>query len=273
MSPRNATTSRSGSRYYDWRGERYHSVTTIIGGGVPKPALINWAKKFVAEYAYDNFSTLAEMHSNEDRDGAISWLKESPYRSRDKAADLGSVVHASCEAIALGKPIPPWPITAKPRMEGFKSFLEDNAPDFHNVEASVYNRSERYAGTLDAIATIAGRRYLLDIKPGKGVYGEVALQLAAYRFAEFIGGADGDEVPMPEVDGCAVLHLPEAGGYDLIDVRADIDVFRSFQYVREVFKWQTEKSKSVILGPLEALASETAAATLPLANALSAKGE
>lgn len=273
MSPRNATTSRSGSRYYDWRGDRYFSVTTIIGGGVPKPALINWAKKFTAEYAFDNFSTLGEMHANEDRDGAIDWLKNAAFRSRDKAADLGSIVHASCEAVALGKPVPPWPPTAKPRMEGFKSFLEDTQPDFHNVEASVYNRTERYAGTLDAIATIAGRRYLLDIKTGKGVYGEVALQLAAYRFAEFIGGADGDEVPMPEVDGCAVLHLPEAGGYQLIDVRADAEVFRFFQYVREVFYWQTRTSKSVILGPLDQLAGEVAAATLPLANALAAKGE
>lgn len=271
--PRNAITRPGGSRTYEWRGDEYWSVTTIINGGLPKPVLVNWAKKFVATYAWENFDTLASMHAAGDEDGAIGWLKDSPWRSRDKAADLGSVVHASCEAVALGKPVPPWPKHAQPRMDGFKAFLTENEPDFHNVEASVFNRSELYAGTLDAIATIAGRRYLLDTKTGKGVYPEVSLQLAAYRFAEFIGGADGAEVPMPAVDACAVLHLPEVGGYELIEVRADEQVFRTFQYVREVYRWQKDIAKSVILGPLESLHSETAAATLPLANALSAKGE
>lgn len=270
-SPRLATTAKTGKRFYEWRGDPFWSVTTIIGGGVPKPALINWAKKFTAEVAYDEFKTLAAMHDADDRDGAIDWLKGAAFRMRDRAADLGSIVHASCEAYALDKPIPPWPVTAKARMEGFKAFLEDHEPDYHNVEASVFNRSENYAGTLDSICTIAGRRYLLDIKTGKGVYPETALQLAAYRYSEFIAGADGAEIPMPEVDGCAVLHLPEAGGYELIEVRADPDVFRAFLYVREVFKWQSETAKSVILGPLVNLESAAAVASAPLADAL-AKG-
>lgn len=273
MSPVNASIKSGGRRQYDWRSESFWSVTTIIGGGVPKPALINWAKKFTSEFAWDNFETFKTMHDSGDRDGCIDWLKNAAFRSRDKAADLGSIVHASAEAVALGKPIPPWPKHAQPRMDGFKSFLEDCQPDFHNVEASVYNRSERYAGTLDAIATIAGRRYLLDTKTGKGVYPEVALQLAAYRFSEFLGGADGDEIPMPQVDACAVLHLPEHGGYELVNVRADIEVFRAFQYVREVFFWQNQTSKSVLLGPLDNFTSADAQASIPLANALAAKGE
>src|SRR5437773_1920308 len=110
--PRNARSTGS-RRFYDWRGESFWSVTTIIGGGVPKPALINWAKKFTAEYAWDNFDVLAEMRETDDRDGAIDWLKNAAFRSRDKAADLGSVVHASIEAVALGKPIPRWPKEAQ----------------------------------------------------------------------------------------------------------------------------------------------------------------
>ena len=50
----------------------------------------------------------------------------------------------------------------------------------------VYSRTFGFAGTLDAICTIAGRRGLLDIKTGRsGVYPEVALQLAAYAHADF----------------------------------------------------------------------------------------
>ena len=47
--PRNATTTNRG-RTYLWRDETFDSVTTILSGGIPKPALTNWAAKSVAEY-------------------------------------------------------------------------------------------------------------------------------------------------------------------------------------------------------------------------------
>src|SRR5262249_28914527 len=103
-------------------------------------------------------------------------------------------------------------------------------------------------------ATIAGRKLLLDTKTGKGVYPEVALQLAAYRYAEFIGLPDGSEAKMPTVDGCAVVHLPEAGGYQLLEVRADPEGFTGFLYVRECFRFQEEMSKTVVLGPYNEIA-------------------
>lgn len=271
--PKNAR-KRGAQRFYEWRGENFWSVTTILSGGLPKPALINWAKKFTSEYAVDNFDKLTSLlepdaEGNIDRDGAIDWLKSAAFRSRDKAADLGSLIHATAEAHVLGKPTPPWPVTAKPRMKAFLAFLDEYEPTYLATEASVYNRTERYAGTLDAIVEIDGRRLLLDTKTGKGVYPDVALQLAAYRFAEFIGLADGSEAPMHEVDACAVLHLPEDGTYRLVDVRADEEVFKTFLYVREVFRFQEETAKSVLLGPVAR--GEVAEATLPLAEAL-AKG-
>jgi hypothetical protein len=181
-------------------------------------------------------------------DQTVRYLKGLPYAHRDRAADLGTFVHAAIEAYILGKPFPTWPPTVKSRMVRFIQFLSDYKPEFEATEASVYNRTERYAGTLDAIATLGNRKLLLDVKTGKGVYPEVALQLAAYRYAEFIGLPNGDEEMMPEVDGCAVIHLPETPGYDLIEMRADEDVFLAFRYCREVFRWQEETSKTVLLG-------------------------
>lgn len=260
--PRNATTSRSsGQRFYSWRGENYWSVTTIIGGGLPKPALINWAKKFTAEYAIDNFDKLAVLVTPDesgafDREGAVDWLKNAAFRDRDRKADLGTAVHEAIEAYILGKPMPPWAKGIEPRMRQFERFLADYEPAYEMTEASVYSRSQRYAGTLDAIMVIGkgphqGRRFLNDVKSGKGVYPEVSLQMSAYRFADFIGLPDGSEAEMPTVDGACVLHLPDAGHtYELVDVRADEDTFRSFLYVREVFRFQTEIAKSVLLGPL-----------------------
>lgn len=250
-SPRNATTKPGGQRLYSWRGEKYWSVTTIIGGGIPKPALIHWSANEVASFACDHVDQVKALMEKDERDAAYDLLKRSPWRKKEKAADLGSSVHAAVEAYVLGKPFPKWTIAVKPRMAAFEKFLADYEPDYEGAEMSVYNRTQRYAGTLDAICAIRGRKLITDVKSGKGVYPETALQLAAYRYAEFVGMADGSEKQMPDVDACAVLHLPEAGGsYELMDVRADRDVFRAFLFVREVFRWQEETSKSVILGPL-----------------------
>jgi hypothetical protein len=137
-------------------------------------------------------------------------------------------------------------------MDAFTLFVRDYEPEYLATEASVYSRKWHYAGTLDAIVKIDNRTLLLDAKTGKGVYPEVALQLAAYRYADFIGAPDGSEEPMYPVDGCAVLHLPAEGPtYQLVDVRADEQIFKSFLYALEVFMWQEDYSKGVLLGPLQ----------------------
>lgn len=247
--PRNSTT-RGSKRFYSWRDENYWSVTTIIGGGVPKPALLPWGIKMVAEGAVEMASQLPAM-VEQDKDAAIRFLKGMPYAKRDAAADLGTLVHASVEAYALGKPIPPWPVAVSPYMEAFRGFLHDFEPKFTATEASVYNRTQRYAGTLDSIVTLTlplheePGSYVLDVKSGKGVYPEVGLQLSAYRFAEFIGLPDGSEAAMPATAGALALHLT-AAGYRLIEVRADEEVFRAFLYAREVFRWLEETSKTVL---------------------------
>jgi hypothetical protein len=250
------TTLRTGQRFYEWQGQRCWSVTTIIGGGLPKPALINWAKKFTAEYAIDNYARLGTLLEPSpdgfvDRAGALDWLKNASFRDRDRKADIGTAVHEATEAHVLGKPTPPWPDEIKPRMAMFERFLADWDPSYEEgmTEASCFNLAESYAGTLDAIVTIHGRKYLMDVKTGgKDIYPDVALQLAAYRAAEFIAAPDGSAVPMPEVDGCLALHLPETGDYTLIEVRADEEVLTAFKFVREVFRWQEATSKSVLLG-------------------------
>lgn len=258
MSPQGASAVGN-KRLYTWRtGEKFWSVTTIIGGGLPKPALLPWGIKSVAEVAVAKRKTLMAMASEceggdcgpgdwcSSCDAAVRWLKSAPYQQRDKAADLGTKIHEAAEAYKLGKPMPPWPEDIAPSMEQFERFLLAFAPTFEQTEASVYHRAQRYAGTLDTILTLSdGRRLLVDYKTGKGVYPEVGLQLAAYRYAEFIGLPDGTEAPIPEVDGAAVLHLlPHS--WQFMEVRADEQVFNAFLYCRETFRFMEETSKTVI---------------------------
>lgn len=283
--PKNARQTSTG-RLYEWRSpsagvgdppERFWSVTTILKGGLPSPALTAWGMKAVAEYAVANHVQLTSMLQTvrvrkteeggmfliADPDAvqaAIDWLKGSPYRERDRKGDIGTAVHQAAEAYILDKP---WPTPADdvaPYVDQFRRFVEEFSPEFELAEASVYNRAEAYAGTLDAIALIPGRgRALIDFKTtGKGVYPEHALQLAMYRFAEFIGLPDGTEAAMPAVDGCAVLWLaPDR--YELVPVVADDQVFTAAKFVRECFRWMEELSKGVVGKALPVPTKEVAA--------------
>ncbi len=262
-SPKNATTDSRG-RLYSWRQENFWSVTTIISGGLPKPALLPWGIKATAEGVVKQRSILAEMLKACETpeacavgefcgpcDQTIRWAKSLPYSARDRAADLGTLVHAWMEAHRLGKPMPPAPTLVKPYLASFEKFLADFDPEYLMVEASVYNRAEHYAGTLDAIVRLRlplieePGTYVLDAKSGKNVYPEVGLQLAAYRHAEFVGAPDGSEQPMLPVDGGLCLHLTPTG-YRLIEVECGPEIFRAFLYCRETFRFATETSKTVL---------------------------
>lgn len=246
-SPRNATSTNRG-RTYDWNGERFDSVTTIIGGGVPKPALKAWGERLVAETAYDRH----DIWTNMDRGEAVDWLKRSPFRETDRAAVQGSDIHDWAEKYVLGAPVTveDAPEAQRPYLDGFLAFLSDFSPTYEMTEASVYNRHYRYAGTLDAIVDVPGvGRLLMDYKTGKGVYGEVAMQLAAYRYAEFVGLPDGTEAPMPAVDGAAVLHLTP-GGYHLIPVQADEAAWRYFLFAQQVRIFCVDHARNVLGQPL-----------------------
>lgn len=249
-SPRNASSTGAGQRFYSWRSEQYWSVTTLISGGLPKPFLLPWGIKMVAEGACDLADELPAL-VRKDRDSAIKMLKGLPYAKRDRAADLGSTVHAWIEADRLSKPLPPAPPGAKPYLAAFAGFIRDFGPTYEATEASVYNRSQAYAGTLDTIArlrlplTTERRRFVVDVKTGKNIYPEVALQLSAYRHAEFIGLPDGSEAPMPPTDGALCLHL-SPDGYRLIEVQADDAIFKAFLHVREVFRFTHETGKQVL---------------------------
>lgn len=279
MSPRGANTNkRTGQRYYVWKGaERYWSVTTILGA-LPKDALKWWAARSVAEFAVDRSKTWFTM----SREEAIDWLKREPLRFTGQRADFGSAIHAAIDAHTTGRPLPgEWGDEERAAIGHFFGFLDALNPRFLMSEAQVFNRTQKYAGTLDFVIEVEmeallelvdgnaaiipwepreGRTtvtLLGDTKTGgsvaeaKGVYPEVALQLAAYARAEFVGLPNGQETTLPPLDGAVVLHV-NASGWRLVPADAlREDVFRSFLFVREVFRWREVISKEVLGTPLE----------------------
>jgi hypothetical protein len=222
--------NRGRNHSYKLDGEPTPGVTTIIGDGVPKPALSYWAAKMAAEFTADNLDTLNGL----DRFAIVDLVKGAPWRDRDAAARRGTEVHRLGEQLVAGEEIEvPEELTG--HVDAYLRFLDDWQLDPVLVEAVVVNRTHRYLGTLDLVADLNdGHRWLLDIKTTRsGVYGETALQLSAYRHAEHYLDEDGNEQPMPEVDRTGVIWV-RADGYDLVPVDTGPDIYRYFRAAQHV---------------------------------------
>lgn len=254
MPPRNARSTPKNQRYYDWKGQRFWSVTTMTKGGLPEAyGLQKWKRYSVARGAVAAVEDgiLVPMIERSSR-GAIEFLAELPFQKMSDAADLGTEIHDAIEAIVLDKPAPDPSAEAVPYLEQFEAFRERYRPTFLMAEASVYSRTHMYAGTLDSVVEIGGKQYVLDVKTGSGIYPEIALQLAAYRNAEFIGAPNGEEVPMLETEPLGLgLHL-QPSFYDAKLVDLSQEIFDCFLYCRETFRWDQVVSKGVFRGDFPA---------------------
>jgi len=226
--------------------EYYVSVTNALNG-LPKPALPRWAAKVVAEHAVENFEALDALVGSGDLSGAVNWLKQAPWGARDRAADIGTAVHAVAELDAMGQTAEADEIVATLAPDGqakakqVRHFFSEIPVKIEMVEAVVYNDTYKYAGTLDFVVRLEDEALLklwpglgeplsivLDVKTGKGVYDEVALQLAAYRYAEKVVELSTASLqPMPKTEGGGVLHITE-DEWRLIPVDTSKEVFRKF---------------------------------------------
>jgi hypothetical protein len=247
------------SHYYkDGNGNRIPGVTTILGG-VPKPALINWAANATAEWAIDNFDALAEMTPAQ----RLKALQGARYETSDKAKKRGTEVHGYAEKLVKGEKVDNVPDELRGHVEAYVRFLDKFEVDPIIVEASIVNYRHGYAGTLDLIAEITDsdgerRIMLLDAKTNeKGIYGETALQLAAYRYAEFyvnnnadcVPGTQGLEQPMPPVTGCGAI-LISSDDAQLIPCTAGPEQFKSFR-IAAAMRDIVDTGRDLIGSPVE----------------------
>jgi hypothetical protein len=248
--PKNARTADRGGRTYTWppTGEDFASVTTLLQA-LAKPALVYWSAKMVAEGAIRRQREWLAILEEQGTDAAVRWLKGLPWDKRDRAADAGSTVHAAIEAEIKQTEPPKWPKALDGYRVQFERFGAAYQPQWISSEATVYSRTHGYAGTLDWTAIIGGILYLGDLKTGERVYDEVALQLAAYRHAEWIDLGDGKETPMPPVEDSVVLHLrPDA--YYLRPVQTDQAMFEAFLAVAGAWRWQQAVAKVSTIGEM-----------------------
>lgn len=241
-----AKTTKSG-RIYEWKGDRFVSVTTALGM-MPKPALNSWMLKQVALAAAKNRAEIAQIADEKEAQKRILDIHYST--PRNEAALLGSRIHKFAEWIAKSIDFEEQPEGSEVAyVDAFREFYADWTPEYIESEVTVFNRQHGYAGSADAIMSIDGKKYVVDIKSGKGVWPDAALQISAYRYAEFIARPyNGGEEPVPETDGGLVLHLTPTG-YNLIPVDCGPEVFETFLSSLDIWRWQNIDKDGVLKEP------------------------
>jgi hypothetical protein len=248
--------SKDGPRTYAWPPQPPHemevlSVTSALKS-LAKPFLIGWAAKMSAECAVEDHALIGEMLKKKTgKKAALDYVKQARFRDSEGKADRGTIVHAAIEAYVEGKSVDKaavqfaleekmvpeglWAATFK-MIDGVQEFLFDYEPEILWSEATVYSRKHEYAGTADLIAKVRiGESILpavIDVKTGKSIYNETAMQLAAYARADFVGLNDGKEKPLlpkgQKIRHGLAIRPTAAGKYEPVNFDLTDEVFDKF---------------------------------------------
>lgn len=169
------------SRFYELDGNFYPSVTTILEAYPKGPEYYAWLKKV-----------------GEDSDTI-----------RDEAGRRGSVVHKLTEKFDNGEEVSlyndqgwlDYQLREWAMFERYVEFSRRFSFDIIYSEQNFVSATLGFAGTIDRVIEINGRRLLVDIKTSNAVYDSYWLQLAAYEKLL------SDSLGYNPVEGVAILWL------------------------------------------------------------------
>lgn len=249
VGPRNAYTDKdSGLRFYRWQGRDLPSVTSVRRmAGLPF-GLHHWTVSQVITAAMEAAGGIAERLGSGDpamEQVIRSELRSAATAERDRAADLGTAVH---DAIAAGRDLEDMPEELRPRARQFKAWLALSGAQLLASEFQVFNLTEGYAGTVDALVRLRdGRVFVVDYKTGKGLYSDHALQVVAYAQAELVGADDRIDDTLTEllgqVSGLALLHLTD-DQWEFVQVRYDQETWDAFRGLLRFATWSHTHSNA-----------------------------
>jgi hypothetical protein len=213
------------------------SVTGITGAGLPKPQLVDWASRESADVVLNRWDELVQMAPSERYEA----VRGARFQTLGEAKERGTEVHTQIVRYLAGEPVVP-PAGLEGHIDAAIKFVEEWRLAELLVEVPVFSREFNYAGRLDLLGRlIDGASWLLDFKThAKGPFVESALQLAAYRYAEFYvvpGELDEHgrviEHPMPAIDRAGIVHV-RADGYDLYPYDAGPEAFVLFGAAQQI---------------------------------------
>jgi hypothetical protein len=241
-------------RYYRHPGRDGQSMNPSITNikQVKNIPLVGWASRKCAEYASENIAKLAQLGPAEIKE----LVKGAPYRSdpdRPNEAGIGDIVHDWIDSyIKSGGQIPntevyydrdgrehPAPITAKRMWRQFGGLVDKYHPKFIESEFTVWSDKYGYAGTGDfSLSEINGKPWttLVDNKTGKQPYPDMAMQLGALAYADFILDEDGTEREIPKFTHFAIAHIRPMSATLVPVPKEAVDAwFKAFLGLKTVF--------------------------------------
>ena len=225
--------------------------STSILNNLDKQFLGYARAKEAAQCAWDDLGTLLPWYAAGKEKAFVNHVKGAATRKWGEASDIGTAVHELAEKLLKGQQLGNFHPDLRGFVEHTEKFIKEFEVEPVEIEATCWNETVGYAGTIDLIARVGGETVLLDIKTGaSGIWPDVALQLSAYGHAEFLIDPDGTRRDLPELDGAAALSL-RPDHYSLVPVRIDDDVFELFKHLVAVAEWQREVSRTVLGNPVE----------------------
>lgn len=255
QAPIRRVDTAKGHYYKDAVGQRVPGVTTILGDGVPKPALIEWSGNTTADYAVNNWDELGAMPPA----ARLKKLQRCRYEEVDRAKNRGTEVHTAAERLLAGEAVRV-PEEIAGHVEAYARFMDEFKVEPVHVEFSCVSYKWGYAGTGDLCGWLTvprlGRVLTLDdLKTSRsGIFGETALQLGGYRYADkWI--IDGVEVDPVEVEHCFAIHI-RGDGYDLVPVEVSEAEFKDFLYAQRVGQF-VARSRDLIGPPIMPVTTST----------------
>ena len=208
------------SHTYRLDGVKMTGVTTILQV-IAKPMLIPWAVKMCTEHIMSNCEKSDDkwLVSEEELEEA----KVAHRKKKEKAGDVGTLVHDAVEDYVKNGSIPELPENVMIMFNEFKSWYDEGNYTLVESEKKLYSEKHFYAGTVDlVIEDKEGKRFVADIKTSGGVYPEYYAQMGGYHIAY---DEMGNEHP---ISGYIIIHIPKTGKKSEQYMFHDTDMCKEF---------------------------------------------
>jgi len=200
---------------YTINGKKVISVTSALNI-ISKPALVGWAARMASEYASAQIEP-GKSYDEVQLSTIFEGAKSAHWKKKVDAGNLGTFVHNWVEDFINGKK-PTLPVNKglKEAVQRFLDWQKKHKVEFLLSEQQVYSKKYNYTGTLDFICKIDGKMYIGDLKTSSGIYPEMLIQTAAYRFAR------EEEYPDEKYAGQVIVKVgKEDGELEVAAIRDD----------------------------------------------------
>lgn len=209
---------------FNERGHRYKitkdgqtnyttGVTSILRRVVAKEGLMFWAVSEAVAVFERAFPSLTP----ETLKDVLEEARTAHTAKKEAGGDVGTLVHKAIENYIAGVETSV-PKEAEKPFNAFLEWVKQSRVQFTESELPVYSRQYDYAGTLDAIGEIDGKKYIIDFKTSEprkifagrkftgqySFYPEHFVQVGAYHQAL-------QEESGEDFDGHIVVYITKQG--------------------------------------------------------------